>query len=378
MRQALVFGWHRAWIALAVSCLFAGCVDGAVEKSEEKCAEPLKSALWSAAWQCAASVSSPIDAGRTKIALAEKAAQAGGSRYLETAVESDREAWVRGAGLALEAVSAALDGDMPCAEQKMKDAQACEKRVNEWRLPILQAEVRKGEGALILTEKAAGGANVTMLREWTEAAPADRTGAAAWVCAEWVARKGRTISEDGPVRTVILAALDYAAKLYPWDRFAVLVRVAPQMRARGMAEEAESAFERLVGPVENNGDRILSTNQFETAVSAARVAGALGKRGEADGLLCSAEAFFHGRRTGDARAPGMLLAEARGELGGTPDAVKQAWLDGLDRAGDRPGFCRSVAVALTVGGMAASPCAWTPEEVRKICDAASGIATAQK
>lgn len=376
MRLALGFGWLRAGFAVAAVCLLAGCKDDADGGRMAQKADPKKAALWQEAWRCAASVSSPIDAGRTKIALVEKAVRAGDADYVKALVESDGETWVKGAGLALMAAAAALDQqDASRATLCMQGAQACAAQVNEWREPFLKAELRKGEGALIATSKSDVGAGLALLREWTDGVPAERTAAAAWVCAEWVARRGAKV-EDGPAKTMIGAALDYGARIYPWDRLAVLSRLAPQMRAHGMTNEAVAALQQLFST--GGGAASLSTNQFEVALLAARAWNGLGMQREAASLVMSAEKQMRNRETGDALAPGMALIEAKVAMGVGHEGAKQEWLESLRRVGDRPGFYRSIAAALTVGGIAASPCAWTQEDVVRVCALADGAVAGRK
>ena len=375
MRGTLVFGWLRAGVAAMAACVLA---EGGSETARGCAMEregSAKAALWREAWRCAASVSSPIDAGRTKIALVEKAIQTGDAGYVRALVEADGEAWVKGAGLALLAADAALGqrDASPC----MQGAQACAAQVNEWREPFLRAELRKGEGALVATSKPDVGAGLAMLREWVDGVPAERTTAAAWVCAEWVARRGAR-AEDGASKAMVIAALDYGARTYPWDRLAVLARLAPQMKAHGMTEEAAAMLRQMFSAGGDGGAAALSTNQFETALLAARAWNGLGRQREASPLIVSAEGKMRNRDTGDALAPGMALAEAKTAMGIDGEAAKLEWLEGLRHAVDRPGFYRSIAAALTVGGIAASPCAWTQEDVARVGALADGAVAGQR
>ncbi len=319
-------------------------------------------------------MSSPIDAGRTRIALAAKAARMDRTAYIENGVEADSEEWVKGAGLALAAASAALDGDLAAAERWMKEAQRCETRVDEWRLPLLTAELRKGEAALVLMTQAERRPDAAALVQWADAAPADRTQAAAWVCAEWISRKG-SASQDARFIPVLQAFSTYTAKLYPWDQLNFWAQAAAGVRKHGREKDVRAALERLFDPTQRGA---LSVEHFETAVTAARAWAGAGDRAEAERLLRLAEERLRRRETGDVPAPWMVFAEAQAEAGVPLETVKQTWLTGIEKSREQRGFYRSIARALTVGGMALSPCEWTQEEVSQICHTTEETAVVQK
>lgn len=368
MRLSHGFYGASAWIAPAMAAVFwIGCC-GCADK------RPERTLLWRTAWQKAERVSSPIDGGRTRIALATQAAQAHGSDELENLIRSDPEPWVKGAGLALATVSAALDGDRDLAEQRMRDAQRCETQTDEWRLPFLNAELEKGKAALVLTSKSDRHPDVASLAQWTANAPAERTHAAAWVCAEWLHRKGAA-EQTAQTRAVLHAALTYSERLYPWDRLATLARVASAARACGQDNAVRTALDRLFDP---NRHDALSASHFETAVAAARTWAGLGDRGRASRSLNLAETRLRQRKTGDAAAPWALFAEAQAEAGVPVERVKQTWRTALNQPGGRSGFYQNIDAALTLGGIAASTCKWTKEDVAEICHETEGIAVARQ
>ena len=92
---------------------------------------------------------------------------------------------------------------------------------------------------------------------------------------------------------------------------------------------------------------------------------AFGDRTRGDALLTEAKTFVERDLKGDEVAPWVLLSEGY-QAAGKQDQMRDALLDGMERAARRPGFNRDIAFARTLCAMAVSGATWDDAEIRRL------------
>lgn len=328
--------------------------------------------LWRAAWACAAQVESPIDAGRAQVALQALAVGHGLTNRVTWALAQGGETWVRGALCALAAASDRLNGDAGLAQARLAEAQRLAASENEWRRTLMARELAQAEAVAVLLSGPAGKPDVQALRAWQAADAESRTAAAAWACAEWVARSS-SLASGAAGGDLAEAALDFMGRLPLRERSARLARMAGGLRACGLAARVQAVVDDCLGP---GGAEAVPVERFDVLVNGARALASAGAGEKASGLFALARERLGRGQTGDEPAPHATFAAALKAAGLATAADRELGFDGLAHAARQPGYHRRVAAALAAGWISVEADAGSEaehERARRLLAQASGL-----
>ena len=324
-------------ILLTMCALAAGCLHAAVEQTSLRREAEQTSSRWMKAWEAAGAVSSPHDAGVVKAELGAMAAVNNKGAVLRGWCEMESTPWVAIYCGVMEAYREALHGSRERHLALLRDASELATALDEWD----QARFSRPALRALVAGDWRMSQNFERLTTWIAEDELNRMPAAIHFFRDGSC--GRVVA-DGIFDAASTAAfldlvMTNAHKFAPGERLKVLAGVAPLLVATKWAEVLGREVDAMEGTWTNL--------PFAALLDVSRIDAGLGHFARADARIARAEQMIEAGETGDCPAPWASLAEAKIAAGRSRGEIIAAFETGIARAGERPGYLKDVAEALT-------------------------------
>ena len=299
---------------------------------------------WARAWKTASEISSAHDVGKTKARIFTRAAVVNREDLLQKWSDAETVAWVKASCDVARAYSAALYGTPERHQALLQDAVRTLKTADEWDQDRLSKPMLKAFVAGLWQKEQ----NLDALTRWIADDELNRMPAALHFFSDWLTRlQCRTqddISQDRVTADILDLMMTHNRKFAPNERLQLLARVAPLLKNTKWKQPLLDEFEKI----ETNEDGL----DFESLLNISRIEAGLGAVDRANATIACAEQMLQAGQTGDCLAPWAYLAEAKRSAGRGKEEIAATLQVGLTRAGDRPGYFKAIAEALTWASLA--------------------------
>jgi hypothetical protein len=305
------------------------------EKTQVHPANP----YWELAWKAANTIPSPIDVGTTKAQICDAAALSGQLELLGKWRADEQVPWVRVSCDLSRAYAEALYGKAENHDALLQTTVNEAKQIDEWdqsRItnPLLKAHVAG------LWQKSQ---DFQAMKKWILEDELKRMPMAAQFFCDWLTLQRQhakgDITHNASIRPIMDLLMAQRQKYLPAQRIRLFAVLSPFLKG--------TPWEATVRQEVGEQEMPLSKADCETLLIISRIHAGLGALDKADALITRAQGMIEANETGDCLAPWALLAEAKAAAGRTPAEIAQALDLGLQRASDRPGYFKPVAIALT-------------------------------
>ena len=321
-------------LVLTGCALAAGCLHAAGQTSPRREAGQA-SPRWVKAWEAAGAISSPHDAGAAKAGIAALAAAANQGALLRGWRGAEVAPWVGVYCEIMEAWCEALHGSRERHLALLLDASNRAKAFDEWD----QDRLAKPALRAMVAGDWQKDKDFERLKAWAYEDELNRMPAVIdfFGCG---LNENKTVAggifDNAQVSGFLELAMGNIGKFSPRERMKVLARIAPLLASTKWAEP-------LAAELEGMGEELA----FEALLDIARIEAGLGLADRADARIARAERMLEAGETGDCLAPWARLAEAKIAAGRKHGEIMKTFETGIARAGDRPGYLKGVAEALT-------------------------------
>jgi hypothetical protein len=328
------------WIGCALA---AGCLQAAGQASPRREAESTAS-RWTKAWEAAGAISSPHDAGSAKASISALAALNNQKTLLRHWRETEAAPWVGIYCEIMESYCEALHGSHGRHLALLRGASGRAKAVDEWDQTRLARPALK----VLVAGDWQKDKDFERLTTWIAEDEINRMPAAIHFFCDGLLKKKicdgsheKKTEADGifnnvPISDILGLAMENVHKFSPHERLTVLARIAPLL-----------ASTKWAVPLSNELDAMEGEIPFEALLDFSRIEAGLGNLEKADARIARAEQMIEAGETGESLAPWARLAEAKIAAGRSHGEIVKTFETGIARAGDRPGYLKGVAEALT-------------------------------
>ena len=322
---------------LMVCALAAGCLHAAEERTSSRREAERTSSRWMKAWTAAGAISSPHDAGVTKAELSAMAAVSNQGVLLRGWCESESSPWVAIYCGVMEAYREALYGSRERHLALLRDASDLATALDEWD----QARFSKPALRALVAGDWGKDRGFERLTTWIAEDELNRMPAAIHFFCDGSSGRKEADGIFDPVSTAAFLDLVMANahKFAPGERLKVLASVAPLLVATKWAEVLGREVDAMEGTWTNL--------PFAALLDVSRIDTGLGNSARADARIARAEQMIEASETGDCPAPWASLAVAKIAAGRSRGEIIAVFETGIARAGERPGYLKDVAEALT-------------------------------
>jgi len=296
-------------------------------------AEVLPSVRWDEAWQASGKISSPHDEDAVKMTLFTAVAVNNHAALVERWRAAETVNIVNIFGEMAEAYREALYGSGERHQVLLLNAtRRARLLVDEWDQDRLAKPMLK----IIVAGEWQDAQDVERLKQWINEGEVVRMPAAAHFFCDRVMR-----CTNAATSVVLDMIMENNHKFVPRERMALLARLAPFLKSTPWAGKLTEEL----GTMEE-------TDNVEMLLFLSRIDAGLGNVEKANERLACAEALIEAGKIGRCQAPWALLAEAKIAAGRSHDEIVKTFETGMARAGDRPGYRKAVAEALTLAAWA--------------------------